>query len=68
MRSWSGPPCRPGLFLLASDGAYQPYEDTGHDLAGYLTGTPRTAGVAGPVRPPRRGQGEDVRQQRAGEP
>lgn len=26
--------------LLASDGAYEPYEDGGHDLATYLTGSP----------------------------
>ncbi|MCZ0210704.1 hypothetical protein OZK63_35505 [Streptomyces sp. UMAF16] len=36
-------PVRPCWLLLASDGAYEPHEDTGHDLAGYLTGTPRTA-------------------------
>ncbi|GGU69558.1 hypothetical protein [Streptomyces daghestanicus] len=36
-------PARPGWLLLASDGAYEPHEDTGHDFAGYLTGTPRTA-------------------------
>ncbi|MEU7088119.1 hypothetical protein [Streptomyces achromogenes] len=36
-------PARPGWLLLASDGAYEPHEDTGHDLAGYLTATPRTA-------------------------
>ncbi|MEV5351373.1 hypothetical protein [Streptomyces achromogenes] len=36
-------PARPGWLLLASDGAYEPHEDAGHDLAGYLTGTPRVA-------------------------
>jgi serine/threonine protein phosphatase PrpC len=36
-------PARPGWLLLASDGAYEPHEDAGHDLAGYLTGDPRTA-------------------------
>ncbi|MFF7094589.1 hypothetical protein ACFY9A_19665 [Streptomyces rubradiris] len=50
-------PARPARFLLVSDGACQPHEDTGHDLAGHLIGTPRTAGVAGPVRPPRGGAG-----------
>ncbi|CAL9676906.1 hypothetical protein [Streptomyces sp. enrichment culture] len=34
-------PARPGGLLLASDGAYEPHEDAGHDLAGYLTGDPR---------------------------
>lgn len=34
-------PARPGWLLLASDGAYEPHEDAGHDLAGYLSGTPR---------------------------
>ncbi|MEU3529877.1 hypothetical protein AB0E62_39635 [Streptomyces sp. NPDC038707] len=34
---------RPGWPLPASDGAYEPHEDAGHDLAGYLTGTPHTA-------------------------
>ncbi|MET9089432.1 mucin-2 [Streptomyces sp. NPDC004237] len=29
--------------LLASDGAYEPYEDGGHDLSAYLTGTPGPA-------------------------
>ncbi|MGW1007464.1 mucin-2 [Streptomyces sp. NPDC001118] len=29
--------------LLASDGAYDPHEDAGHDLANLLTGTPRQA-------------------------
>lgn len=29
---------RPGVLLLASDGAYEPPEDAGHDLADYLTG------------------------------
>ncbi|KPI31368.1 protein serine/threonine phosphatase [Actinobacteria bacterium OV320] len=28
--------------LLASDGAYEPYEDGGHDIATYLIGTPGT--------------------------
>lgn len=36
-------PARPGWLLLASDGAYEPLEDTGHDLAGYLTGDPQDA-------------------------
>lgn len=32
-----------GRLLLASDGAYEPLEDAGEDLAPYLTGSPRTA-------------------------
>ena len=32
-----------GRLLLASDGAYEPLEDCGVDLADYLTGSPRTA-------------------------
>ncbi|WP_437104779.1 hypothetical protein [Streptomyces sp. enrichment culture] len=36
-------PARPGRLLLASDGAYEPHEDAGHDLAGYLTGGPHVA-------------------------
>ncbi|MFD0396256.1 hypothetical protein ACFQ3Z_45230 [Streptomyces nogalater] len=36
-------PARPGWLLLASDGAYEPHEDAGHDLAGYLTGDPHAA-------------------------
>ncbi len=36
-------PARPGWLLLASDGAYEPHEDVGHDMAGYLTGAPRDA-------------------------
>ncbi|MEV5887360.1 hypothetical protein AB0L74_32735 [Streptomyces sp. NPDC052020] len=36
-------PTRPGRLLLASDGAYEPHEDAGRDLAAYLTGDPRTA-------------------------
>lgn len=32
-----------GRLLLASDGAYEPLEDDGCDLATYLTGSPRTA-------------------------
>lgn len=31
-------PARPAWLLLASDGAYEPPEDAGHDLADYLTG------------------------------
>lgn len=33
----------PARLLLASDGAYEPHEDTGHTLADYLTGTPTEA-------------------------
>lgn len=36
-------PVRPMWLLLASDGAYEPHEDDGHDMAGYLTGDPRDA-------------------------
>ncbi|MFF8960770.1 PP2C family protein-serine/threonine phosphatase [Streptomyces sp. NPDC014894] len=36
-------PARPGRLLLTSDGAYEPHEDGDHDLAGYLTGAPRTS-------------------------
>ncbi|WP_432089229.1 hypothetical protein [Streptomyces sp. bgisy095] len=36
-------PARPGWLLLASDGAYEPHEDIGYDLGGYLTGDPREA-------------------------
>nr|WP_244405294.1 MULTISPECIES: SpoIIE family protein phosphatase [Streptomyces] len=37
-------PARPGwLLLLASDGACEPHEGAGRDLAGYLTGTPHAA-------------------------
>jgi serine/threonine protein phosphatase PrpC len=49
-RLWSHPaieylrgPARPGRLLLTSDGAYEPHEDAGHDLAAYLTGDPHTA-------------------------
>ncbi|WP_055477610.1 protein phosphatase 2C domain-containing protein [Sphaerimonospora mesophila] len=35
-----------GRLLLASDGAYEPLEDDGCDLASYLTGSPRTAARA----------------------
>ncbi|MET9402081.1 hypothetical protein [Kitasatospora sp. NPDC002965] len=31
-------PARPACLLLASDGAYEPPEDAGHDLADFLTG------------------------------
>ncbi|WP_228925320.1 hypothetical protein [Streptomyces sp. DH7] len=33
-------PARPGRLLLVSDGAYEPLEDVGRDLADYLTGDP----------------------------
>jgi hypothetical protein len=36
-------PARPGRLLFASDGAYEPHVDAGHDLAAYLTGDPHTA-------------------------
>lgn len=34
-----------GRLLLVSDGAYEPVEDAGEDLADYLTGSTRTAAV-----------------------
>ena len=34
-------PARPAWLLLASDGAYEPHEDVGSDLADYLAGDPR---------------------------
>ncbi|RAJ32817.1 hypothetical protein K353_05815 [Kitasatospora sp. SolWspMP-SS2h] len=36
-------PARPACPLLASDGAYEPLEDAGHDLADHLTGEPHNA-------------------------
>ncbi|MGA5499456.1 hypothetical protein ACPCSP_34680 [Streptomyces cinereoruber] len=38
-----GGPARPGWLLLASDGAYEPHEDIGHDLGDSLSGDPREA-------------------------
>lgn len=38
-------PCR-GRLLLASDGAYEPVEDTGRSLAEFLGGSPRQAAYA----------------------
>ncbi|MFI7467484.1 PP2C family protein-serine/threonine phosphatase [Nonomuraea sp. NPDC049646] len=35
-----------GRLLLVSDGAYEPLEDSGIDLAAYLSGSPRTAAHA----------------------
>ncbi|MCL3998817.1 hypothetical protein [Streptomyces lavenduligriseus] len=57
-RRWGHPaieylrgPARPGRLLLASDGAYEPHEDAGHDLAGYLTGGPHVPPSAWPTTP-----------------
>lgn len=36
-------PAQDCRLLLASDGAYEPYEDAGHDLAAYLIGSPGPA-------------------------
>lgn len=37
--------CAEGRLLLASDGAYEPLEDSGRDLAMYLSGAPREAAL-----------------------
>lgn len=38
--TWPAENCR---LLLASDGAYEPHEDAGHDLSGHLSGDPGPA-------------------------
>ncbi|MCY0957709.1 PP2C family protein-serine/threonine phosphatase [Streptomyces sp. H27-H5] len=38
-------PAAPGRLVLVSDGAYEPIEDNGADLATYLAGPPATAAV-----------------------